>query len=221
MIELDVRLSKDEQVIVLHDRTLQRTTTGNGRARNYSYEELRQLDAGSWFDPRFRSERIPLLSDILGLARTRGWVNIELKSSRMFRERKGLLERLVLEVVDGAGMNDQVLYSSFDHSLIRSLKTIRPAAVTGVIYNLYRDFARSPSTLAERAGASVFVCAKRELKPRMVEDAHRRGISLYVYTLNSLTEVNRMVAWGVDGIISDNADAIVRVLEPEHRESGS
>lgn len=220
MIELDVQLSRDEEVVVLHDRTLQRTTTGNGRARSYDYEEIRRLDAGSWFDPRFCSERIPLLSDILRLARSRIWVNIELKSSRMIREHKELLERRVLEVVDEAGMSDQVLYSSFDHSLMRSLRTIRPAAITGVIYNLYRDFVRSPSTLAERVGASVFVCAKHELKPWMVEDAHRKGISLYVYTLNSLTEVQKMVGWGVDGIISDNADEIVRVLAPELRKSG-
>ena len=81
VIELDVRLSKDERVIVLHDRTLQRTTTGNGRARSYTYEELRRFDAGSWFDPRFHAERIPLLTDVLELARDRCWVNIELKSS--------------------------------------------------------------------------------------------------------------------------------------------
>jgi glycerophosphoryl diester phosphodiesterase len=213
MIELDVRLSKDERVIVLHDRTLQRTTTGNGRARHYTYDEVCLFDAGSWFDPRFRSERIPLLSEVLTLARGRSWVNIELKSSRFSREPQKLLERRVLEVVDQTAMGDQVLYSSFDHRLMRSLKALRPSALTGVIYNLYRDFPRSPSTLAERAGASVFVCAKHELKPWMVDDAHRGGVALYVYTLNSVSEVNRFVTWGVDGIISDNADAIVSVLE--------
>ncbi len=212
MIELDVRLSRDERVIVLHDRTLQRTTTGNGRARSYSYEELQRLDAGSWFDPRFHGERIPLLSDILELARGRCWINIELKSSPLVKEPKGLLEERVLEVVDRAAMGDQVLYSSFDHRLIRSLKRIRPSAITGVIYSLYRDFARSPAALADHAGANVFICAKHELKSWMVAEAHQRGHAIYVYTLNSTAEVQRIMAWGVDGIISDNADAIVEVL---------
>jgi len=214
MIELDVRLSKDERVIVLHDRTLQRTTTGNGRARNYNFEELRNLDAGSWFDPRFSSEKIPLLSEVLQLARGRCWVNIELKSSWYLKEPKGLLEQRVLETVDQAGMTDQVLYSSFDHNLVRSLKRMRPAAITGVIYNLYRDFGRAPSALAERAGAAVFVCAKRELKPWMVHDAHRGGVAVYVYTVNSVTELGKLVGWGVDGIILDNADELVGALAP-------
>ena len=212
MLELDAQLSRDDQVLVLHDRTLQRTTTGNGRARSYDLEELKQLDAGSWFDPRFKSETIPLLSEVLLLARGRCWVNIELKSSPMFGDQRGLLEKRVLETVDESGMADQVLYSSFDHRLVSSLKRLRPSAPTGVIYNLYRDFLRTPSTLAQRCGAAVFVCAKHELKPWMVEDAHRRKIALYVYTLNSVTEVTRIVGLGIDGIISNNADELVPVL---------
>jgi len=212
MLELDVRLSRDDQVLVLHDRTLQRTTTGNGRARNYDLEELKQLDAGSWFDPRFKSETIPLLSEVLLLARGRCWVNIELKSSPTPGEQRGLLEKRVLETVDDAGMADQVLYSSFDHRLVSSLKQLRPSAPAGVIYSLYRDFLRSPSALALRCGAAVFVCAKHELKPWMVEDVHRRGIAIYVYTLNSVTEVTRILGLGIDGVISDNADELVPVL---------
>ena len=219
MLELDVRLSRDDQVMVLHDRTLQRTTTGNGRARSYDLQELKQLDAGSWFDPQFKKETIPLLSEILLLARGRCWVNIELKFSPFWGEPRGLLEKRVLETVDEAGMADQVLYSSFDHGLVSSIKRMRPSAPTGAIYSLYRDFLRTPSALAQRCGAAVFVCAKHELKSWMVEDAHRRGIALYVYTLNSVTEVTRIVALGVDGIISDNADELVPVLLPRDQPS--
>lgn len=219
MLELDVRLSRDDQVLVLHDRTLQRTTTGNGRARSYDLQELKQLDAGSWFDPHFRAETIPLLSEVLLLARDRCWVNIELKSSP-FGEPKGLLEKRVLETVDEVGMGDQVLFSSFDHRLVSTLKRLRPSAPTGVIYNLHRDFLRSPSALAQRCNAAVFVCAKHELKPWMVEDAHRCGIAIYVYTLNSVAEVTRIVELGVDGIISDNADELVPVLLPQGPTSG-
>ena len=67
MVELDVRLTRDEEVIVLHDRTLQRTTTGNGIARKYSLQELSKYDAGSWFEPAFQTERIPTLRQVLQL----------------------------------------------------------------------------------------------------------------------------------------------------------
>src|SRR5512135_1256334 len=78
MVELDVRLTKDEEVIVLHDRTLQRTTTGNGIARKYTLNELSKYDAGSWFDPRYKSERIPKLAEVLRLVGASRWVDIEI-----------------------------------------------------------------------------------------------------------------------------------------------
>jgi glycerophosphoryl diester phosphodiesterase len=73
-----------------------------------------------------------------------------------------------------------------------------------------RDFGRLPSKLARRVGASVFVCAKREVTKRMLDDARTNGIAFYVYTLNSTSSVRRMIELGVDGILSDIADNIVQ-----------
>ena len=82
MIELDVHLSRDNQVVVIHDDTLERTTSGRGNVADQTYAELKRLDAGSWFDPRFSGERIPTLADVLSLARNRILVNIELKKGK-------------------------------------------------------------------------------------------------------------------------------------------
>ena len=211
MIELDVSLSKEDEVIVLHDRTLQRTSTGNGAARSYSTGEIKEFDAGSWFNPAFSRERIPTLREVLTLVNGRRWINIELKSDLFFPEKPELLERSVLETVNAAGCRDFVMYSSFNHRMVANLKRLDPQAVTGVLYSLGRDFGRMPSKLAHRVGASVFVCAKREVTKRMVEDAHTHGVAFYVYTLNSTSAVSSMIALGVDGILSDVADNIVHV----------
>ncbi|MBF8249244.1 MAG: glpQ [Bacteroidetes bacterium] len=222
MVELDVRLSSDDQVIVLHDRTLQRTSTGNGAARNYSYAgaarnysyaEIAQLNAGSWFHPSFSGECIPTLRSVLELVRGKRWVNIELKSDFLHREQRGVLEEKILQVVRECGMLQQVMFSSFDHHLIANLKRTNAVSITGVLYNLYRDFGRMPSKLAGRAGASVFVCAKQELRKGMIQDAHDNGIAVYVYTLNSVEDVQKMLDFGVDGILSDNADDIVTLVK--------
>jgi glycerophosphoryl diester phosphodiesterase len=209
MIELDVRLSKDEEVIVLHDRTLQRTSTGNGAARQYTLEELKQFDAGSWFHPSFSRERIPTLSEIFQFIKERRWLNIELKSDYLHREKPLLLERKVMELVDSSHAGRFVLFSSFDHRMVANIKRMNPAAFTGVIYNAYRDLGRLPSKVARRAGASVFVCAKHELTAGMLRDAHQHGLAVYVYTLNSAVNAKKMTELGVDGILSDNADDIV------------
>ncbi len=213
MIELDVRLSKDEEVIVLHDRTLQRTSTGNGPARNYSIEEIRRFDAGSWFHPMFSNERIPTLHEVFQQVGDRIWVDVEIKSDWLHREPPGLLEKKVLETVHNCGMDGHVMFSSFNHKLLANIKEMKPSSVTGVLYNLTRDFSRLPSALARRVGASVFVCAKRELTHRMVDDAHNHDIAVYVYTLNSVNDAQRMLTYGVDGILSNNADEILDVVK--------
>jgi glycerophosphoryl diester phosphodiesterase len=211
MIELDVRLSKEDEVMVLHDRTLQRTSAGNGAARNYMVAEIKEFDAGSWFNPAFSTERIPTLREVLALVNKRRWVNIELKSDFFFPEKPELLERRVLDTVSNLGFEDCVMYSSFNHRMMANVKRFNPKAVTGVLYSVGRDFGRMPSKLAGRVGASVFVCAKREVTRRMLEDARTNGIAFYVYTLNSTSSVTRMIDLGVDGILSDIADNIAPI----------
>ncbi len=211
MIELDVRISRDEEIIVLHDRTLQRTSTGNGAAHDYNLSELKQFDAGSWFHPSFSRERIPTLTEVLRLAKNKSWVNIELKGDLMFRA-SDLFVKRVIETVQTEGMEQQVLYSSFTHDLVARIRRMEPQAMTGVIYNIYRDFGRAPSKLAERVDATVFVCAKRELRKSMIRDARQHGLALYVYTLNSVQDAQKMIHLGVDGIISDDADDIVAAV---------
>jgi glycerophosphoryl diester phosphodiesterase len=213
MIELDVRLSKKNDVVVLHDRTLQRTSTGNGAARSYTVAEMKEFDAGSWFNPAFSMERIPTLREVLTLVNKRRWINIELKSDFFFPEKPELLERRVLETVGDLGYDACVMYSSFNHHMMANIKRFNPTAVTGVLYSVGRDFGRMPSKLAERVGASVFVCAKREVTKRMLDDARSNGIAFYVYTLNSTSSVSKMIELGVDGILSDIADNIVQFVK--------
>jgi glycerophosphoryl diester phosphodiesterase len=174
---------------------------------------MKEFDAGSWFSPSFASERIPTLRDVLTLIDKRRWVNIELKSDLFFPEKPGLLERKVLDIVHSLNCNEYVMYSSFNHRLVATIKRLDPNARTGVLYNVYRDYGRMPSKLAGRVGASVFVCAKRELTQRIVNDARNNGVAVYVYTLNSTASVDRMIEMGVDGLLSDVADHIVQFVK--------
>jgi glycerophosphoryl diester phosphodiesterase len=219
MIELDVRLTKDEEVIVLHDRSLQRTSVGNGHARAYTLAEIQRFDAGSWFHPNFAQERIPTLTEVLRKVKGRLWVDVEIKSDYLHREPEKLLEQRVLDVVAECGMLDQVMFSSFDHAILANLKKMNPDVVTGVLYNFSHDFLWMPAVLAHRVGATIFVCAKRELSRAMLHNAHAHGIAVYVYTLNSIQDAQKMVSYGVDGIMSNNADEIIEVLDSSPQKS--
>lgn len=213
MIELDVRLSRDDEIVVLHDRTLQRTSTGNGPIRHYAVSEIKEFDAGSWFHPSFAAERIPTLREVLTLLDKRLWVNIELKSDFFFPEKSGTLEGRVLETVQDLHYERHVMYSSFNHRMLATMKKLNPTAITGVLFSVARDYGRKPSKLAGRVGAEVFVCAKREVSRNVVDDARRAGLAVYVYTLNSVSNAAKMMEIGVDGILSDSADEIAHYVK--------
>ncbi|MEK6649391.1 MAG: glycerophosphodiester phosphodiesterase family protein, partial [Bacteroidota bacterium] len=135
MLELDVHLTADDRVAVIHDRTLQRTTTGNGGVRSYTSGEISEFDAGSWFDPEFTTERVPMLEDVLAVARDRCLLNVELKSHAFHQERPGIFERRVLDAVRNGGMLDRTIFTSFDHRLVRGIREVEPSAVTGILYH--------------------------------------------------------------------------------------
>ena len=133
-----------------------------------------------------------------------------IKSSFFFPEKPELVERRVLETVYSVDYQNYVLYSSFNHRMVGTIKRLDPGSKTGVLYNAYRDYGRLPSKLAGRVGAEVFVCAKHELTPRLLDDARQTALAVYVYTLNSTAVVGKMLEMGVDGILSDVADDIVK-----------
>lgn len=212
MVELDARLCRDDVPVVFHDRVLQRTSTGNGPVRSYSLAELKHFDAGSWFSPSFSDERIPTLAEALTLLKGNLWVNIELKSERLTHLQPGQLERAVVATVAETGMKGRVLYSSFNHAMTAEIRRIDAEAHTAVLFNPYRDYFKRPSVLASDAGADVFVCNRRWLRPEMIADAHASAVAVYAYTANNVDLTLRLMSMGVDAIMSDDAGAIAPIV---------
>ena len=135
MIELDVTLTRDRRVVVIHDDTLDRTTNGSGPVRDRTVEEMRKLDAGSWFAPRFAAERVPLLDEVIALTAGRCMLNIEIKESA-FEEGypADAIEHQVAELVKTAGAMDRVIVSSFDRRILERLARMpAPPALAFII----------------------------------------------------------------------------------------
>src|SRR5581483_832306 len=124
-IELDVHLSQDGALIVIHDETLERTTNGHGAVRSHTLAELKQLDAGD-------GQQIPTLDEVLDWARSRGAVvDIEIKNAPMFYDG---IEAAVVSSLARTGMTQQVIVISFDHVAVQRVKALEPRLVTGVLY---------------------------------------------------------------------------------------
>ncbi|MFN7952074.1 MAG: glycerophosphodiester phosphodiesterase family protein [bacterium] len=194
-IELDVRLSRDGEVVVIHDATLARTAGADGHVWERSADELARLDAGGWFDPRFRGEPVPRLADVLARIAPRVPINVELKGKA-----GAGLARAVVDLVRSAEARERVLVSSFRFAHLDELRALDAELPIGLLYE------EPPVTLdadARRVGAS-FVHPRFDLAtPALVARARTLGLRVLVWTVDDPTVANELIDRGVDGIISN------------------
>jgi glycerophosphoryl diester phosphodiesterase len=120
-VETDVHLSKDGEIVIIHDHTVDRTTNGHGFVKDLTVEELRRLDAGAWFDARFAGERIPTLAELLAWAHDRVSLAIEIKNGPIYYP--GIAGK-VIRLLREHDMIDQAILISFDHFVMREAKMI-------------------------------------------------------------------------------------------------
>jgi len=196
-IELDCQLSADGELVVIHDETLERTTSGLGPVGAKPWRELAMLDAGGWWDSRFRGERIPRLADVLAQIAGRVMLNVEIKSARDV----GVIEAKLAALVGTASASDWVLFSSFHEPALRNLRAVAPWAAIGVLWD--RRPASGALTLAADIGARCIAPGRRIVDDLLVGAAHAQSLGVWVWTVNDVGEMRRLVAAGVDGLFSD------------------
>lgn len=207
-IETDVQMTKDGRLVLIHDESVARTTGAEGLVKDYTYDELAKLDAGSWFGADFRGERIPLLEELLELTKNRGTiVNIELKNgSIQYPE----LEKRVIETVRHYNMSEQIVISSFNHYSLVECKHIDPDIRTGLLYGegLYK-----PWEYAKLAKADALHAYHRAVLPEWVEEAKQHGVVYHPWTVNDKEQMKSLIDAGVAGIITDYPDVLGGLLQ--------
>lgn len=201
-IELDVHLSADNELIVIHDEALERTTNGHGLVREHTLAELRQLDAG-------QGQHIPTLPEVLDWARARGVVvDIEIKNAPVFYD--GIEDRVV-SAVRAAGMVDQVIVISFDHAAVKRVKELEPRIATGVLY------ACRPTdggvSLARAAQADAVLPHWAYVTADDVALAHSANLAVAPWASSDPTVLRHLVECGVDAIGTNHPDVLKQVLE--------
>lgn len=194
MIELDVQLTSDGEVVVMHDWTLERTTDGAGAVRERTLAEIRRLDAGAWFGPAFRGTRVPTLAEVLAAVALP--VNIELKPVG-----NDGLEARALAVVESAGALARVVFSSFDAGALERVRALTARATLAVLWDagpVSEAVAR-----ARRVGARALHLRKELTTPDALALASAAGLPVRAWTVNELGEMDRLVAAGVEGVFTD------------------
>ncbi|MGM1048317.1 MAG: glycerophosphodiester phosphodiesterase [Bacillota bacterium] len=195
--ELDVHLSKDGQLVVIHDGTIDRTTDGSGAINELTVDELKAFDAGSWFKKEYTGERIPLLEEVFDHTPAHILINIEVKGS--YNQQ---LEPALIELLKKKNRMDTVVISSFDWKSLRYLKELEPQIKVGLLYNLCLDH---HDKLPEAAGTNVY---SLHLNGEKLDshDIHRiqaANLRVYIWTINNEQQMRFALEAGVDGIITD------------------
>lgn len=198
MIELDVRFTKDEQLVILHDPFLNRTTNGHGLVIDHTLEEIRQLDAGSWFDEAFAGTRVSTLAEVLQtLPNT--LFNIELKTSPVQMSQR--LVTKVLEVVTLHGAMDRVMLSSFDHVALHQARTLSASILLGALYS---GRLWDPFGLAKALKLNLFHPNVEYLDFEFVQAAKERGYGVATWTIRDSVALAFATQCGVQNVIVDD-----------------
>ncbi len=221
VVELDYRQSADGQLMVIHDADLDRTTDArlrwggkHIRVEDKTAWEIRSLDAGSWFDPKYAGARIPFLGEALDLIQPRTIALLERKS--------GSVESTI-QLLESKRLAGRVIVQSFDWGFLRAVHERMPdqaLAALGPLSGL-PGVKRTPGVFGQltgrwlkalrKTGASVVVWNK-QLTRTAVRQAHERGLKVWVYTINRPELAQRVLAIGVDGIITNNPAIIWKTM---------
>lgn len=235
-IELDAQLSADGQPVVIHDTRLNRTTGAKGFVNNLTSEELSRLDAGRWFERRialrrrtriiveramteegircFAGEMVPTLEDTLALIGPAGLarIYIELKSKPSSRK---MLAEAVLSLVHKFDLERSVTVLSFDHEAVRLAKEINPQVRAAATFAL-SGRALTPRSIikaVERVGADEAAMHFGLATHRTVAALKERGLEVSVWTVNHQMLMRRLIARGVDAIMTNFPSRLVEVIE--------
>ena len=228
-LESDLRLSRDGQIVLFHDPTLERTTDGIGDVSSYTLDQLRRLDAGYRFSPhgrgfprRGQGLRIPTFAELVAAAPGVSF-NVEIKE----RGHPDLPEAL-WEFIQRHEIADRIIVAAEHHHLLESFRELSEGRVaTSATKRECLQFWLA-SGLGLSSGLAigyqalqipVSVSGWRFLTPRLLEAAHRLGIAVHVWTIDEPAEMTRLLDLGVDGVMSDYPDRLLEVVRT--RNSGT
>lgn len=204
-VEVDVRVTKDGELVILHDNNLKRTTGLNKKIWDVTYAEIMNLDAGVWLSKEYVGTKIPTLREVLELSKGKVMLNLDLK----YRNEEEELAQKVVALINEYEMEWQCVVTSTSLKCLEKIKEVDPEVRTGFItYQIY-------STLYENEAVDFFSMKYNLVSKGVVREVHKNGKEIHVWTVNSKTEFERLERIGVDNIITDNPAYAKKVLYQE------
>jgi glycerophosphoryl diester phosphodiesterase len=206
--ELDTMLSADGIPVVIHDRTVDRTTDDSGKMDQISAKKLRNMDAGSTFSTKYSNERIPLLEEVFTTFKNRALINVELKN---YHNLSDALPEKVAEIANRIDVIEQLLFSSFFPSNLKRIKRLIPGVSVALLC--------SRGAIGYLPRSKVFLSVSpnyihphyKDITKSFIEKQHHMYRKVNVWTVNHQTDMIRLINQGVDGIITDDPKLALKI----------
>lgn len=212
LVELDVQLTADGHVIVIHDAGLERTTTGRGDVRRLTLADVRSVSAGypDRFGSAYAGERVPALSEALALLRGRARVLVEIKAESVTDDAEGGIEARTAEEIRRAGMADCVALISFDHRAILRLASLAPEMTRGRLFG--RTNADEVLAAARDASCELVMPHKGQMTRALAERVHAAGLKLATWVVDEPAELARLARFDLYGVGSNRPGVLLEAI---------
>lgn len=207
-MEFDVQLTKDGEMVIIHDETIDRTSNGKGRVCDYTYEELLEFDFSYKFKNQFKNVKIPLLKEYFELVKDTNLIsNIELKNSVYDYEG---IEQKVYDLIMKYNLNNKVIISSFNHESIIRMKEIDPTIKCGFLADCW---ILNPDEYTKRHNVEAFHPVGYYLNKEKVDKLHNAGIEVNVWLGKAPMDYKELIDMGIDVLMSDYPDKVKELLD--------
>ena len=216
-LEVDVHQSHDQQIMVIHDARVNRTTNGLGQVVDMTLKELKQLDAGSWFDPKFAGTSIPTLEEVLEILTPKTKLIIEIKGRP---QQYPHIEKDIVALVRKKQRQEQVIYKSFNHITLQRFQALSPQTARLYVFLLNISPLKFTIDVSLRFGniynnpsnAQLFQAHRWFLSRKQVKKSHAHAIKMIAWHVNTLEEIRAMLLLGVNGIETNYPDRVLSCL---------
>lgn len=213
-IETDVQETSDGQLVICHDEMLNRTTDGKGLLKDHTLAELKCLSAGSWFSDEFKDERIPTLREFLNLVKDTGvFINLEIKSGVILYPD---IEKLIIDMVHEYNMERRVILSNFNHYSLLTCKEIDNSIKTGALYMCGMV---DPWIYAKRIGVDALHPFFYNVRPEIMGGIKENHLLVNPFTVDEESHMRYMISMGVNGIITNYPDKLLKIKNEKGSEN--
>ncbi len=216
MIEIDIEQTIDSVVVVIHDTKVDRTTNGKGKVDSLTYSYIKTLDAGSWYDSRFKGEKISTLEEVLQAVNGKATVLIEIKSGD---ELYPGIEKRTVETIQHFNAHSWTIVQSFNKKTVERVKILDNEIITYYLLGRnFKSYYHSLQTKNKKNEIQEFLydgiaVHYSMLNAASVDSVKQMGLGVFTWTVDEEDDMTKMIEYGVDGIITDSPDKLIELIE--------